>query len=182
MNDAEESKLRHLWLGVLSARAISLLATVGAIVAVAFSVTAFSSESMRSTDADVVQAVVTHMTGAWNAGDAAAIAAEFTVDGTLIAGDGSQRTGRTVIEQYFTDLLSRLPEGTRFSSTVSSLRFLRPDVALVQSEGGFLMPGDARVMPDRYGVQSFMLVRDGDTWRAALLQRTRILPPKPAAQ
>jgi uncharacterized protein (TIGR02246 family) len=121
-----------------------------------------------------VRMVIEQFANAWNRGDAENAAATFTTTGVLIAGDGSQTRGRHEIQQYLTQLLGTLSKGTKFVAPVTGVRFLTADVALAQSEGGFLLPGETAVAPERHGVHSMVAVRDGATWRVALAQRTRI--------
>jgi uncharacterized protein (TIGR02246 family) len=149
----------------------------GMVIVLSASLASFQKASPNNETA--VRAVVTGMTDAWNTGDAAGIAARFTDTGILIAGDGTQSTGRAEIERYFAQLATKLPAGTRFTSAVTSLRFVQPDMAVLVSEGGFLRPEDTTVTPDRHGLQSFVVVRDGGAWRAALVQRTRSLRAAP---
>jgi uncharacterized protein (TIGR02246 family) len=150
----------------------------GMLIILSASVSSFQRASSRNETA--LRSVVAGMTDAWNTGDTAGIAARFTDTGVLIAGDGTQRTGRAEIERYFAQLATSLPGGTRFTSEITSLRLVQPDMAVVISEGGFLLPGDTTVTPERHGVQSFVVVREGDAWRAALVQRTRILMRTPS--
>ena len=133
-----------------------------------------------SADEAAVRGVLNRMVDAFNAGDFAGIAATYTANGTMIVGDGRQQTGRSAIERFFVEMRTSLPTYTRFQATVTSVRFIDPDVAVVLSEGGFMITGETSVAPERFGVQSLIAVRDGGSWRAALLQRTRIPPPRPA--
>lgn len=130
-------------------------------------------------DDAAVRVVVAQISDAWNRRDMRGAAAAFTADGTLISGNGTTKTGREAVERYLGEVAAALPNGTRFSATVTSVRFLERDVALVLSKGGFLMPGDTTVTTERLGLQSIIFVRANGAWRAALYQRTRILPPNP---
>jgi uncharacterized protein (TIGR02246 family) len=131
--------------------------------------------SPTETDDAALRALWAQMTDAWNRGDSIAIAAMFTESGDLIAGDGKRTVGRAEIARYFAGLLAALPKETRFIATVTSIRLLLPGVAIVSSSGGFLLPGDTEVTPERSGVQSLVAVQEGGAWHAALLQRTRLL-------
>jgi uncharacterized protein (TIGR02246 family) len=128
-------------------------------------------------DEAAVGALFAQMLECWNRGDSAGLAAAFTGEGELIAGDGTQTTGRAQIEHYFARLLTTLPKGTRFTAEVTRVRLLSPGVALLSASGGFLLPGDTEVTPERRGIQSLLAVQDDGAWRAALFQRTRLLPP-----
>jgi uncharacterized protein (TIGR02246 family) len=142
--------------------------------------TAVEASSPRAADDAALRALMAQMVEAWDRGDSAGLAAAFTEDGELVAGDGTLTSGRREIERYFAGLLTKQPKGTMFVAPVTSVRLLTTDVALVSSGGGFLLPGDTEVSPERRGIQFLVAVRDGGTWRAALFQRTRI-PPPPSA-
>ncbi len=157
--------------------AVALLSVLGVSTGVAQ-----SARGAPAADDVAVRAVVTHMTDAWNRRDMRGAAGAFAADGILISGNGIQNTGREDVERYLGEVAAALPTGTQFTATVTSVRFLERDVALVLSQGGFLMPGDTAVTTERQGLQSIVFVRAGDTWRAVLYQRTRIIPPRPAAR
>src|SRR5262245_13695082 len=139
------------------------------------------ASSVLAADEAALRSLLAQMIEAWDRGDSAGLAAAFTEDGELVAGDGTLSSGRPEIERYFAGLLARMPKGTRFTASVTGVRLVARDVALVSSGGGFLMPGDTEVTPERRGIQFLVAVREGGAWRAALLQRTRSLPPPPAA-
>jgi uncharacterized protein (TIGR02246 family) len=159
------------------------LRSVSGLAMVMLSVTSigFGWAAPREADETALRALMAQMVEAWNRRDSRSLAGTFTADGELVAGDGTQMTGRGEIERYFAGLLAKLPQGTRFTAAVTSVRLIGPDAALLSSSGGFLMPGDTEVTPERRGLQSLVAVRDGGAWRAALFQRTRIPPPPAAA-
>lgn len=142
---------------------------------------AAQASSVPAADESALRALLAQMVEAWNRGDSAGLAAAFTADGELVAGDGTLTSGRQEIERYFAGLLARLPKGTRFTAPITGVRLVARDAALVSSGGGFLLPGETEVGPERRGLQFLVAVRDGGAWRAALFQRTRIPPPPPAS-
>jgi uncharacterized protein (TIGR02246 family) len=80
---------------------------------------------------DTLQAYAT----AWNAGDARSISNLYTVDADY-TGFGSVMTrGREEIAQRYESLFSGAFSGSHLAVSMSSLRFLKPDVALV--DGSF---------------------------------------------
>lgn len=130
--------------------------------------------SARHGDEAPIRALATHMTEAWNRGDARDFAAAFAEDGELISGDGTRSVGRQEIERYSARLLMK---PTQFTASVIAVRFIDPDVALWTADGGFLRPGETVIAPGQRGIQSLVATRDAGQWRAVLLQRTRIPPP-----
>jgi uncharacterized protein (TIGR02246 family) len=125
-----------------------------------------------------IRALLTQMIDAWNRGDPARIAAAFTSHGHLIAGDATHVITPAEIERYFTQLLTKLPKGTTFTSTSINVQFPTPDVGILMSEGGFLFPNEKTVAPERQGILSIVAIRDGAAWHAVLVQRTRRVLPK----
>lgn len=130
--------------------------------------------SARDGDEAPIRALATHITEAWNRGDASGFAAAFAEDGELISGDGTRSVGRQEIERYTAHLLMK---PTQFTASVIGVRFIDRDVAVWTADGGFLRPGETVIAPGQRGIQSLVARRDAGTWRVVLLQRTRIPPP-----
>jgi uncharacterized protein (TIGR02246 family) len=131
----------------------------------------------REAEEAAVRSLVTQGSDAWNRGDAAGLAALWAENGELVAGDGVYCNGRPEIAKYFTRLLTGSWKGSRFVASVTSVRFPRPDVALMHLDSGFVLAGETEPAPDRRAVQSLVAVRNGSTWRLALYHSTRTRPP-----
>ncbi|WP_232663359.1 SgcJ/EcaC family oxidoreductase [Pseudonocardia sp. TRM90224] len=119
---------------------------------------------------------------AWNAGDAAAYAAEFTEDATYVTFSGDVMHNRTAIGDVHRWLFEGPLRGSRMvglgqpgevAGTDHKIRFLRPGVAHVLSGGGVELAGSAGLPADRESVVTFVLVEDGGEWRVAAFQNTR---------
>lgn len=98
-----------------------------------------------STAADeaAVRAVEAAYDSAWNAGDLASILQLFT-DGVVITNPyGETTTGRDEAELFFTALLNGVGKGSRHSSQIRGVRFVTPDVGLVDADAAIsdLGPG-----------------------------------------
>jgi uncharacterized protein (TIGR02246 family) len=139
-----------------------------------------TQSASRPTDEASVRLLITQASDAWNSGDVDRLTAVWTLDGELVAGDGSHHNGRREIAKYLTHLLMGFWKGSRFAASVTGLRFLRPDVALVHLDGGFQLPGETQLAPERRAAISIVAVRDGGTWRFALYHSTRLRPPSPS--
>lgn len=113
---------------------------------------------------------------AWNAGDAAAYAAEFTPDATYVAFNGQVMCGRTAIEDVHRWLFDGPLKESRMAmsgpAAEPDIRFVRPDVAIAVTGGAVQLEG-AELTPDRESVVSFVLVEDRGTWKIAAFQNTR---------
>jgi uncharacterized protein (TIGR02246 family) len=128
-----------------------------------------------------IRALVEQMTSAYNRGGSAGVAAPFSANGIMIAGDGTRVATPAAIEAYIAKLITGLPNGARFEARVTDVRSLGADAAVLMSEGGFLMPGESKVTATRDGINAIVAVREAGTWRIALFQRTRRTVPKAAA-
>lgn len=129
------------------------------------------SEPTTGTVADTLD----RLAAAWNAGDSAAYAAEFTPDASYVAFTGDVMNGRTAIEEVHRWLFEGPLHGSRMVGiTVDrQVRYVRPDVAVVVTTGGVQPAEAAELTADRASVQtSTLVVRDG-SWLIAAFQNTR---------
>jgi uncharacterized protein (TIGR02246 family) len=78
-----------------------------------------------------VRAVADRFGAAWNRHDAKAMAATFAADGDIVNPYGEVVKGRPALEALFAREQAGFARSSRFASTVESLRFLKPDIALV---------------------------------------------------
>src|SRR5262245_29596037 len=117
---------------------LSRLSAVLALLALAHTAIAGSPRAAETP----IRSLFKQMTEAWNRGDTAGVAAVFKQDGIMIAGDGTRVATRTSIERYLADLMTKLPKGTTFKATPSSVDFAKADVAILTEEGGFQRPDD----------------------------------------
>jgi uncharacterized protein (TIGR02246 family) len=118
---------------------------------------------------------------AWNRGDAAGYASLFTGDADFVAWNGSYGRGRQAIERAHRQLFDGPLAGSRMvlvdddaqSAPPDSLRFLRPDVAIMVISGVVTLDGQSASGPDHESVQTFVLSKNGAGWRVAAFQNTR---------
>jgi uncharacterized protein (TIGR02246 family) len=69
---------------------------------------------------------------AWNRGDAPAIAALLHPDVTVSGMAACAAAGLKSVEKYYGDALSTFFKSSKSEMTVSSIRFIRPDVAIIE--------------------------------------------------
>ena len=118
---------------------------------------------------------------AWNRGDAAGYASLFTDDADFVAWNGSYGRGRQAIEDGHRRLFDGPLAGSRMvlvdddaqSIPPESLRFVRPDVAIMVISGAVTPAGQSAASPDHQSMQTFVLVKNGSRWRVAAFQNTR---------
>ena len=117
------------------------------------------------------EAVVQEFGERWNRYDAAGLAALFAPDADLINAFGVAVKGREAVERFHTALFKSVFLGSRFHVEATAIRFIRPDVALVDVRWSVTaMPtqNDER-RPDLHGLMSVVMTDDDGDWRIATM-------------
>lgn len=107
---------------------------MGVLVVATIVVLTSSPNVLRAQTSDPSQALrnrVQAFQTAWNAHDAAAVAAFFTDDADQIMGDGPTTRGLPALRQWWRDRFASMEPERRITLTVSSLRALSPGVAVI---------------------------------------------------
>jgi hypothetical protein len=73
-------------------------------------------------------------------------------------------------------VFDRWIEGTRLVEEQTEVRFIGPDVAILHTLGGSVMPGKSEPTPERDSIQTLVAVRDAGGWSFVSFQNTRIRP------
>jgi uncharacterized protein (TIGR02246 family) len=118
-----------------------------------------------------VRALYRQMLDGWNKQDADAFAAPFAEDGGAIGFDGSQHTGRAGIASDIRQVFADHQTAT-YVAKVKSVRFLTPEVAILQAITGLVPPGQLDINPAVNAHQTVIAARHDGTWRIMLLQNT----------
>lgn len=129
-----------------------------------------------------IHAVLSQLTEAWNAGDAEAYGRLFTEDADYVTFFGMNFPGRATIESSHRALFEGPLRGSKLTGDSGSakVRFLRPDVAVAVMGGGSSLTGEAMADARRASTVTFVLVEEGDGWRIASFQNTRVSDPAAA--
>jgi uncharacterized protein (TIGR02246 family) len=115
----------------------------------------------------------TKWVAAYDAGDAAALAALFTPDGVFNAPSGAALKGRYAIEKA---LAGRMTAGWT-KETVTTIDAAAAGNA-VWAAGEYALSGSGEQAGKQTGGRfGWVLVRDGDAWRVAMLT-ANVTPPK----
>ena len=139
--------------------------------------TAEEAAANDSAEEAAVRALYQQLMDGWNQGSGDAFAAVFTEDGDLIGFDGTHFKGRQEIAPFHQRLFDKWLKGSRLVGEVKDVRFLSPDVALMHAVGGTVMRGKSEPVPERDSIQTLVATRqEGDQWRLAAFQNTRLHP------
>jgi uncharacterized protein (TIGR02246 family) len=127
--------------------------------------------------------------GAWNRGDARALADSFRDDATYADAFGGVARGRTEVDARVAEVLSAW-RGTRIALKVRKIRVLKPDVALVEADaeltGWKKLPSGFRAEDEKIVRSRLLQVfqKDAGRWRVAASYEVDVktkleLPPVP---
>jgi uncharacterized protein (TIGR02246 family) len=128
-------------------------------------------DAMLLDEGAAVRAVPGRVVRAWAGHDAAAFAAAFTEDGTLIL-PGVFHTGREQIRGFMTQAFAGPYRGTTVAETPLAVKQLSGSAALLITQGGVLRPGDTDVAAERATRATWTLVRRGPDWLVTAYQNT----------
>ena len=142
------------------------------ILFAAISVMAQQLQKM-SRDETAVRQIVQQLQDGWNTHNSKAFAAPFAEDADYVIVNGMQAKGREAIEKGHTDLFTTIYKDSRNNATVKSVRFLRPDVALVHVQWvlEFQAGGETRKAS---ATCTMVMTNDKGKWSIAAFQNTPI--------
>lgn len=132
-------------------------------------------------DEQDIQGILQQLEAAWNRYDSVRFASVFTEDAAFIHIFGGQLDGRAAIEAAHRNIFETIYKGSRASFVLRSIRFLRPDVAVVfaRTQVNFEESTDARQIETR---PTLIVVKDRDKWQIVAFQNTKISEVPAAAQ
>jgi len=143
---------------------------LSALAALAFSIPAFGQT--QASDEKDIRAIGAQVQDAWNQRDAKMLADLWLTDGDYISSTGRTATGRAEVESAFAAQWAGVYKGTKLTHTLTSVRFLRKDVAI--ADGAFEISGmkdaSGKLLPTRSGLSTIVAVRKGERWYVAALR------------
>lgn len=148
------------------------------VLALLLAVAAFASNPAcgdpsrdRAADEAAIRAIVVEQVNAWDAGDAVAFSRSFAPEGSFTNIRGTVFYGHRAFEERHREIFTGFFKGSRLSMSVTRIRFVRPDVAIVDlaTEVGNLGGAPPGIKPNAEGKIVTRLqqvfVRDAGVWR-----------------
>jgi uncharacterized protein (TIGR02246 family) len=142
-------------------------------------------------DERALRQLVAQCDAAWNAGDPKAWAANMAEDVTMTGMLGDRFHGREIVESGHRHIFSTIYKSSNLTQTIELIRFVRPDVALVQLHqrlishvppGAIASTARQRLVTDEMhetlSRASLLVVKDHGTWQILSLHNTAIASPK----
>lgn len=147
------------------------------IAAGAFLVPALASAAPPSpAERAALEALAARNDSAWDAGDAAAIAADYTAGGSLrLGGMGEALEGRHSVRAYFDKAFAARPATFRHITALQKIDVVAPGVAFADAEVRVEQLKDGRWKLARRFLNHSMLKPEAGTWRIQAV-RAHLLP------
>jgi uncharacterized protein (TIGR02246 family) len=129
------------------------------------------SWAQSGADEVAIRDILQNEVAAWNKGDATAFSQHFAEDGTFTNLLGMFFRGRDAFRERHEQIFNGAYRGSTKQSDVVSLKFIRPDVVIVetlQTITGFqkLLPGTSADAKGRLRTRLLqVLVKDGGAWK-----------------
>jgi uncharacterized protein (TIGR02246 family) len=134
-----------------------------------------------TTDEQVIQGILQQLETSWNRYDSISFASAFAEDANFIHIFGGQLDGRPNIEEAYRHIFETIYRDSRASFVLRSIRFLRPDVAVVFARAHlkFKEGNEARELETR---PTLIVVKEQDKWQIVAFQNTKVSEVPAAAQ
>jgi len=132
------------------------------------------AQAQNKDDEEEIRAIVQSEGDAWNRGDAQAFGAHYAEDGSFTNVIGQQLYGRQAFIEQHVRIFSTIYKGSHNTFLIGKIKFLRPDVAVVDIDG--TLSGATRLPPGlkaqedgalHVKLQEVMTKEKGSWWIAA---------------
>ena len=136
-----------------------------------------SGNAPNAADEAAIRALLQKCIEGWNKGSGEAFAAQFAEDSDFVSANGMHIKGRKQNASHHQQIFDTFFKGTRLWAQVKSVRFLRPDVALLHTQGTILRPGESDASPEPASIQTLTVSKHGNEWLVDAFQNTPIQRP-----
>ena len=130
-----------------------------------------------------IRAIIASQVAAWNVGDAKSFSASFADDGSFTNIRGSVFYGHQAFEDRHVEIFSGFFKGSRLAMSPTKIRFVRPDVAIVDLDTAIseLQGSPPGIKPGADGMIHTRLqevfVKDRGVWRIASYHNVDVKGP-----
>jgi len=137
-----------------------------------------ANETRHFTDDDerALRALIRHLEVSWNRNDGSDYASVFTEDCDYIAFDGTWLKGRNSNAEHHQRLFDTVLRGSRLKFENVNIRSLSPTAALLHGDGSVLMPWHSEIANKRRSLQTYVCVKEDNSWKIAAFQNVRVRP------
>lgn len=129
-------------------------------------------------DTSAIQEISAALERAWNVGDGSEWAKYFAEDADFVNIYGMHGKGRQAIAAAHDMIFRTVYAGSVLSTTVSQVRMLREDVALVHLRSRLQVP-QGPLAGEMHALPSAVRTLDGGGWTIAAFHNVLVQPPPP---
>jgi uncharacterized protein (TIGR02246 family) len=130
-----------------------------------------NAQISSSTDETAISTLYQQLLDCWNRRNAGDFAALFDEDGYSVGFDGSQLNGRAGIEAEIGRIFAD-HQTAAYVGKIRGVRFLTPEVAVLQAVAGMVPPGQSDLNPERNAIQTLVAAKQEGQWRIAVFHNT----------
>ncbi len=128
----------------------------------------------NAADEAAIRANVGQMSNGWNAKNGEQFAAPFAEDADYVIINGMQIKTRKVIAKSHQAIFDTIYKNSDIKLAVDSIRFLKPDVAVVHVSGGLsVIRGDSKWTDN--AKMTLVMTKNKDRWEIAAFQNTQVV-------
>ena len=142
-------------------------------------VTAAETSTEHAADTAAINAVLTdRFLAGWNAHDAHVFASAFAEDADFTNNRGQSAVGRYLIEQFHAQVFQKMFSKSHLSTEVKKIRFLKPDVAVVDVRWEMTdsVTVDGIPVPYRTGLLALVFTTSGGPWFITVMHEIDLTP------
>jgi len=150
------------------------------ICAVSFGFAQAKTSKTGNQDETAIRQIIKSVEEGWNAHDAKAFAAPFASDADYVIVNGMYIKGRDAIEKGHVGIFTTVYKDSRNAATVKSVRFLRPDVAVVHVEWNLEYSPSGETRKAR-AMNTMIMTKDSGKWSIAAFHNTPVQMPTQTA-
>lgn len=133
---------------------------------------ALRAQPEHSADEAAIRENVKCLVDGWNTKSGALFAKPFAEDADYVVINGSYIKGRAVIEAQHQRIFDTIFKDTKLKLDVTSIRFLRPDVAVVHVDGNRDGPTKELMQAARL---TMVMTKEKQGWTIAAFQNTAVV-------
>ena len=153
-----------------------LISTAGILILLVLPQGALAGDKANPGDEKALQEQNEAFVAAFNRGDIKAVAEAYAPDADFLSAQGQRVKGRDALEKYFAKRFAE-SKGLKLQHSDSSIRFLKPDVAI--ADGTWEITGRPEGNPARGHYTAILMKRDGQWLIVYDRPMVPVQPPKP---
>jgi uncharacterized protein (TIGR02246 family) len=150
-----------------------LLLVIAAFVLLAVQATYAQTPPSAQADEAALRQLVQQVQDGWNTHDGKAFAAPFAADADYVVVNGMHIKGRAAIAQGHTAIFTTIYKESRNVATIKSVRFLRPDVAVIHVEWNLEFRAADKLEKAR-AINTMIMTKEAGKWSIAAFHNTPV--------